>query len=160
MGTTAHGLPYPEPTDPVANGADAIRALAEAIDPNVLAGTLVTTATTGATNGIGNTSSQLAGLSLNFTPRANHRYLIVAQFDLTKSVDVGEVFPALYLNTPGATLLRQTTESTFAQGQYLSSILYHVWTAPTAATVAITGQIHCNRGLVDVRAANMFALAV
>ena len=32
MGTTATGLPYPEPTDPIAGGADAIRALAEAID--------------------------------------------------------------------------------------------------------------------------------
>lgn len=28
MGTTANGLPYPEPTDPVAAGADAIKALA------------------------------------------------------------------------------------------------------------------------------------
>jgi hypothetical protein len=33
MGTTAKwGYPYPEPTDPVADGAAAIRALAEAID--------------------------------------------------------------------------------------------------------------------------------
>lgn len=37
MGTTAQGLPYPEPTDPVAAGADAIRALAEAIDPKLIA---------------------------------------------------------------------------------------------------------------------------
>jgi len=35
MGTTVHGLPYPEPTDPVANGAAAIRALAEAVDPTL-----------------------------------------------------------------------------------------------------------------------------
>jgi hypothetical protein len=32
-GTTPAGLPYPNPTDPVAEGASAIRALAEAIDP-------------------------------------------------------------------------------------------------------------------------------
>ena len=32
MGTTAGGLPYPEPTDPIAAGADAIKALAQAID--------------------------------------------------------------------------------------------------------------------------------
>lgn len=32
MGTTTHGLPYPEPTDPVAAGAAAIRSLAESID--------------------------------------------------------------------------------------------------------------------------------
>lgn len=31
MGTTIHGLPYPEPTDQVSAGADAIRALAENI---------------------------------------------------------------------------------------------------------------------------------
>ena len=31
MGTTSKGLPYPEPTDPVAAGADAIKALAQAI---------------------------------------------------------------------------------------------------------------------------------
>lgn len=31
-GTTPHGFPYPDPTDPLAEGADAIRALAEAID--------------------------------------------------------------------------------------------------------------------------------
>lgn len=32
-GTTGAGLPYPDPSDPVAGGADAIRALAEALDP-------------------------------------------------------------------------------------------------------------------------------
>lgn len=32
-GTTPGGYPYPDPTDPVASGADAIRALAEAADP-------------------------------------------------------------------------------------------------------------------------------
>jgi len=32
-GKTTGGLPYPDPTDPVAEGADAIRSLAEAIDP-------------------------------------------------------------------------------------------------------------------------------
>lgn len=31
-GTTPGGLPYPDPTDPVADGATAIRALAEALD--------------------------------------------------------------------------------------------------------------------------------
>lgn len=35
MGTTTTGLPYPEPTDPVAAGADAIKALALAIDPRL-----------------------------------------------------------------------------------------------------------------------------
>lgn len=38
MGTTSGGLPYPDPTDPVAEGADAIRALAEKLD---IAGTYV-----------------------------------------------------------------------------------------------------------------------
>jgi hypothetical protein len=33
-GATPAGLPYPSPTDPIAQGADAIRALAEAIDAN------------------------------------------------------------------------------------------------------------------------------
>jgi hypothetical protein len=37
MGTTIHGLPYPEPTDPVAAGAAAIRSLAESIDTAVMA---------------------------------------------------------------------------------------------------------------------------
>lgn len=32
MGTTPGGLPYPEPTDPVAEGADAIKALATGVD--------------------------------------------------------------------------------------------------------------------------------
>lgn len=32
MGTTANGLPYPEPTDPIAAGAAAIQALAVAVD--------------------------------------------------------------------------------------------------------------------------------
>lgn len=33
MGTTTpHSLPYPEPTDPIAGGADAIKALAEALE--------------------------------------------------------------------------------------------------------------------------------
>jgi len=35
MGITANGLPYPVPTDPIADGADAIRALAEALDPRI-----------------------------------------------------------------------------------------------------------------------------
>ena len=39
MGVTAGGLPYPEPTDPVAAGADAIRALAEAIEARLLGDT-------------------------------------------------------------------------------------------------------------------------
>ena len=34
-GHTAYGLPYPDPTDPLADGANAIRALAEAIGPKV-----------------------------------------------------------------------------------------------------------------------------
>jgi hypothetical protein len=38
MGTTTKfTLPYPEPTDPVAAGADAIKALANAIDPTLIA---------------------------------------------------------------------------------------------------------------------------
>ena len=32
MPNTTHGLPYPSPTDPVAGGAAAIQALAEAVD--------------------------------------------------------------------------------------------------------------------------------
>ncbi len=35
MGTTPGGLPYPEPTDPIANGAVAIKNLATAIDPTL-----------------------------------------------------------------------------------------------------------------------------
>ena len=31
-GTTPNGLPYPDPTDPLTEGADAIRALAESVD--------------------------------------------------------------------------------------------------------------------------------
>jgi hypothetical protein len=33
FGTTTGGLPYPEPTDPVSAGANAIKALAQALDP-------------------------------------------------------------------------------------------------------------------------------
>jgi|SRR5215471_239133 len=39
MASTPHGLPYPVPTDPVSAGADAIRALAEALEA-MLAGTI------------------------------------------------------------------------------------------------------------------------
>jgi len=42
MGTTPNGLPYPEPTDPVAQGAAAIKALAEAVDPRVGARAIAT----------------------------------------------------------------------------------------------------------------------
>ena len=35
MGSTAHGLPWPDPTAPVRNGSADIRALAEAIDPRI-----------------------------------------------------------------------------------------------------------------------------
>lgn len=34
-GATTNGLPYPSPTDPLYQGADAIRALAEALDPRI-----------------------------------------------------------------------------------------------------------------------------
>lgn len=34
-GTTTGGLPYPSPSDPIAQGADAIKALAEALNPGV-----------------------------------------------------------------------------------------------------------------------------
>lgn len=33
--TTPGGLPYPDPTDPLSDGANAIRRLAEAVDPRV-----------------------------------------------------------------------------------------------------------------------------
>jgi hypothetical protein len=49
MGTTAGGLPYPEPTDPIAEGADAIKALAEAIERCRLVGSV---AATSAANGV------------------------------------------------------------------------------------------------------------
>jgi hypothetical protein len=35
MGTTTKGYPYPEPIDPIAQGADAIEALASAVDTNL-----------------------------------------------------------------------------------------------------------------------------
>jgi hypothetical protein len=41
MGITSGGLPYPEPTDPIADGAAAIRALAEAIDATRQTGSVV-----------------------------------------------------------------------------------------------------------------------
>lgn len=40
-GATNSGLPYPDPADPVAAGADAIRALAEAIEPRLPTGIAV-----------------------------------------------------------------------------------------------------------------------
>ena len=54
MGTTPNGLPYPEPTAPVAGGADAIKALAQAlriatgiatIPPGTVAGNVVVAVT-------------------------------------------------------------------------------------------------------------------
>lgn len=36
-GTAGNGLPYPSPTDPISEGADAIRALAAAVSPQLLA---------------------------------------------------------------------------------------------------------------------------
>jgi hypothetical protein len=48
MGTTATAaLPYPEPTDPVADGAAAIEALAEAVDPQLTWGVIGGTTRTG-----------------------------------------------------------------------------------------------------------------
>lgn len=35
MGTTTRGFPYPEPADPISQGADAIKALAEKVDTSV-----------------------------------------------------------------------------------------------------------------------------
>jgi len=51
MGTTPGGLPYPEPTDPVAAGADAIKALATKTESRYQAGgnTVTVTATGGLT---------------------------------------------------------------------------------------------------------------
>src|SRR4029077_2711616 len=49
-GTTPTGLPYPEPTDPVAAGADNIKALAQAVDPRPR-GVLVRALSTAAANG-------------------------------------------------------------------------------------------------------------
>lgn len=51
-GVTASGLPYPDPTDPISEGADAIRALAEAIGANDHPWTNVTPAS-GWTTGTG-----------------------------------------------------------------------------------------------------------
>lgn len=48
MGTTTRGLPYPEPSDDLRDGANAIKALAAALDPALLEWHTVT-ATGGAT---------------------------------------------------------------------------------------------------------------
>jgi hypothetical protein len=57
MGTTASGLPYPEPTAPVRDGALAIRQLAEAIDPRA---NLKSFAGSG-----GYTTNEFGGVALN-----------------------------------------------------------------------------------------------
>lgn len=54
MGTTTGGLPYPEPTDPIADGADAIRDLAEAVDLGFGSNRFVAGSTVDTTDSSGN----------------------------------------------------------------------------------------------------------
>ena len=72
MGTTAGGMPYPEPTDPVAQGAAAIKALAEAVDSTplgIVGYAQMIVNQTGITVAV-----ELAGVAATFTTVAARRY--------------------------------------------------------------------------------------
>lgn len=70
MGTTAGGLPYPEPSDPVAAGADAIKALAQALDPKIAAqfSTLAYTPSVTGAGWVPGTGSTYVGRAVQWKP--------------------------------------------------------------------------------------------
>jgi hypothetical protein len=77
MGTTNKGLPYPEPTDPIAAGADAIKNLALVINQPVsgrvtITGTGVATASTAVTFPAGHFT---AAPRVTASPSANAGYI-------------------------------------------------------------------------------------
>lgn len=80
MGTTEGGLPYPEPTDDLRGGADAIRALAEAVDPRT---NVVVQSLPFANNGV------TAYTSGNLITLSNVGSLIAVQGIATANTDAG-----------------------------------------------------------------------
>jgi hypothetical protein len=74
-GVTLAGLPYPSPTDPIAQGADAIRALAEALDAPRLLKRFYTPITYTLTTA----SVALPTLTLALDVKAGQKYNIVAR---------------------------------------------------------------------------------
>jgi hypothetical protein len=92
MGTTAHGLPYPEPTDPVAAGAAAIRSLAEAVDAakpwNTAWGQIAGAVAAADHPGFGSLLSPINGFSITATAVAgrNYRLYVRAAFQAISAV--------------------------------------------------------------------------
>jgi len=86
MGTTAKGLPYPEPTDPVAAGAGAIRALAEAVD--VLSPRFLAAAIAGTQQGLGGLAT-LTATTINFTLATPRHVLFLGQAMIEKGANTG-----------------------------------------------------------------------
>jgi hypothetical protein len=80
-GATPSGLPYPSPTDPIAQGADAIRALAEALDVPRELGRAYTPITYTLTTA----SVALPGLSLAVNVKAGQKYNVVARINAWNS---------------------------------------------------------------------------
>lgn len=108
MGTTPSGLPYPEPTDPVAAGAAAIESLAEAVD--TLVGTFGTIRAGTVPGGNVTPGGVLAGAATISLPAGHHMlsYIVLMSSPAAISADiklfVAGVYSFIYQVRTGATV--------------------------------------------------------
>lgn len=74
-GTTPSGLPYPSPTDPIAQGADAIRSLAEALEqPRILKRFYTPVSVTLTTANV-----NLPGVTMDLAVKAGQKFNVIAK---------------------------------------------------------------------------------
>ena len=132
---TPRGLPYPLPTEPVAEGAQAIRNLAEAVDPKLggeLAyAELTTNKTVTATN---ETSADLVVASPAITLDGTTAVYIECYSAGVYTPNIVGAFIALILYQDGASIGRLGTFHAWAAQQYASSFFAKRKLTPAAGS--------------------------
>lgn len=110
MGTTPNGIPYPEPTDAVANGANAMKALAQAVRVASGSNTVASGAPNPATITVNFTAGVFTAAPLVVASTSSSNAAVgltaVTTTSATFSVTVRGTSGALPATMPGAVIVR------------------------------------------------------
>jgi hypothetical protein len=148
MGTTTKLLlPYPEPTDPVAAGADAIKALAQAIDTTLPGVGYVAQTSTGTSQSVGTGGTNLTGLSVTLTAIAGAKYFVYGIVNFRQRTVGGLVRMAILSSSPIATI----GGARFSMGaeEYGTLSAWSLVQTPPAGAVTYYLQGYTSGGTVD-----------
>jgi len=167
MGSTPiYGLPYPEPTDPVANGAADIRGLAEAVEPRLSSLNGAVTALTGqgykghaysavTHPGIAAAEVNLNGMRVDWVVEAGHQYLIVST--CTYNVDAGGILVQRNVAGNGTFGVAQLTIPPGSWGTVNNLALYSGPAGPNF--IQVTAQISAGYATANDRQLMIFDLS-